>query len=279
MEQLRTVFFLGLLTGLLLLVGGIFGGSDGIVVAFVFAILLNGVSYFFSDKIVLAMYRAQPVDEKTPEGKRIHALVRRASALMKIPMPKLFMVEEKSPNAFATGRDPNHAAVVFTHGILQLLNDEELEGVIAHELSHVKNRDILIASMAATIAGAIGMLAHMMQWAAFGSRERDGKNVIGMIVIAISIPLIAMLIQMAVSRSREFLADETAAETLHSGKGLANALRKLEHGIHARPFENANQGTAHLFIANPFAGEGIIGLFHTHPPMKERIDRLESFRG
>ncbi len=279
MEQLRTVFFLGLLTGLLLLVGGIFGGENGIVVAFVFAMIMNGVSYFFSDKIVLALYRAQRVDEKSAEGKRVHSLVKRVSTHMKIPTPAIFMIHEKSPNAFATGRDPEHAAVVFTQGILQLLNDEELEGVIAHELSHVKNRDILIASMAATIAGAIGMLSHMMQWATFGDRERDGKNVIGLIVIAISVPIIAMLIQMAVSRSREFLADETAAKTLHSGKGLANALRKLEKGIHTHPFDAANQGTAHLFIANPFAGDGLIGLFRTHPPMNERIARLESFRG
>lgn len=278
MEQLRTVFFLGLLTGLLLLIGGIFGGTDGIIIAFVFAMLLNGVSYFFSDKIVLAMYRAQVLSENTIEGKRIHALVRSVSQRMQIPFPKLFMVEENSPNAFATGRNPQHAAVVFTRGILPLLNDEELEGVIAHELSHVKNRDILIASMAATIAGAIGMLAHMMQWSTFGNRDREGKNIIGMLVIAISIPIIAMLIQMAVSRSREFLADESAAKTLHTGRGLANALRKLEHGINARPFDNANQGTAHLFIANPFAGEGISGLFKTHPNMQERIRRLEAFR-
>lgn len=271
-------FLSRIINGLLLLIGGIFGGMDGVVMAFVFAVLLNGVSYFFSDKIVLALYRAQPVDEKTSEGKRIHTLVRNVAQHMKIPLPKLFMIEEKSPNAFATGRDPNHSAVVFTQGILSLLNDEELEGVIAHELSHVKNRDVLVATMAATIAGAIGMLAHMMQWASMGSRDRDSRNVIGMIVIAISIPIIAMLIQLAVSRSREYLADESAAHTLHSGKGLASALRKLEHGIHARPFVNANSGTAHLFIANPFTGDGVIGLFRTHPPMHERIKRLESIR-
>ncbi len=278
MEQLRTVFFLGLLTGLLLLIGGVFGGPDGVVVAFGFAILMNGISYFFSDKIVLAIYRAQPVDEKTIEGKRIHSLVRNVSMQMKIPLPKLFIVNEKSPNAFATGRDPEHAAIAFTQGILPLLNDEELTGVIAHELSHVKNRDVLVATMAATIAGAIGMLAHMMQWAAFGSRDRDSKNIIGLIVIAISVPIIAMLIQLAVSRSREFLADETAAHTLHTGKGLASALGKLEKGIHHVPFSNANSGTAHLFIANPFAGLGIIELFHSHPPMHERIKRLDAFR-
>lgn len=278
MEQFRTVFFLGLLTGLLLLIGGLVGGNDGVVMAFVFALLLNGISYFFSDKIVLAIYRAQPLDEKTSEGKRIYGLVHGVSQRMKIPSPKLFLIDEKSPNAFATGRNPEHAAVVFTRGIISLLNDEELEGVIAHELSHVKNRDVLIASMAATIAGAIGMLAHMAQWAAFGDRDRNGANMIGMIIIAISIPIIAMLIQLAVSRSREFLADETAAKTLHSGKGLASALRKLERGIHAVPFESANSGTAHLFISNPFAGEGMLGWFRTHPSLDERVKRLEAIR-
>ncbi len=278
MEQLRTVFFLGILSGLLLLIGGFFGGADGVVVAFVFAVLLNGISYFFSDKIVLAMYRAKPFDAKSSEGKRVQGLVHGVAQRMKIPNPKIFTIEEKSPNAFATGRNPQNAAVVFTQGILQLLNDTELEGVIAHELSHVKNRDVLIASMAATIAGAIGMLAHMMQWSAFSDRERNSSHLIGMIIIAISVPIIAMLIQLAVSRSREFLADETAARTLHSGHGLASALRKLEAGIHSRPFEHANSGTAHLFIANPFAGAGIIELFHTHPPMAERIKRLEAIR-
>lgn len=278
MEQFRTVFFLGLLTGLLLLIGGFFGGSDGIVIAFVFAVLLNGISYFFSDKIVLAMYHAQVASENTPEGKRIHGLTRMVAHRMQIPQPKLYMIAERSPNAFATGRNPKNAAVVFTQGILQLLNDEELEGVIAHELSHVKNRDVLIASMAATIAGAIGMLANMMQWAALGDRDRDGKNGIGLIVMAISVPIIAMLIQLAVSRSREFLADETAAQTLHSGRALASALRKLEAGTHARPFENANSGTAHMFIVNPFAGMSVIELFQTHPPMRERIKRLEANR-
>ncbi|MBM3281743.1 MAG: protease HtpX [Candidatus Diapherotrites archaeon] len=278
MEQLRTVFFLSLLTGLLLLIGGIVGGESGILVAFIFALIMNGFSYFFSDKIVLALYRAQPADEKTSEGKRIHSLLKTVAQRMQLPLPKLFIIDEKSPNAFATGRDPQHAAVVFTRGILSLLDDHELEGVIAHELSHVKNRDILIASMAATIAGAISMLAHMAQWSAFGSRDRDGRNVIGLMIVAISVPIIAMLIQLAVSRSREFLADETAAKTLHSGKGLASALRKLEKGIHTHPFDSANEGTAHLFIANPFAGEGLLGLFRTHPSTSERVARLESFR-
>lgn len=278
MEQLRTVFFLGLLTGLLLLIGGIVGGSDGVVTAFFFALLLNGVSYFFSDKIVLALYRAQPLDEKSSEGKRIHGLVHGVAQRMKIPTPKLFVIDEKSPNAFATGRNPENAAVVFTLGIVSLLNDEELEGVIAHELSHVKNRDVLIASMAATIAGAIGMLANMMMWSSFGDRDRNGGNLIGMIIVAVSVPIIATLVQLAVSRSREFLADETAAKTLHSGKGLASALRKLDKGIHAVPFANANSGTAHLFISNPFAGEGLVGLFRTHPSLDERVKRLESIR-
>ncbi len=278
MEQLRTVFFLGVLTGLLLLIGGYVGGESGIISAFFLAALMNGLAYFFSDKIVLFMYRAKPLDEKTGEGNRVHALVRRVSQKMSIPMPKLFWIEEKSPNAFATGRGPNHAAVVFTRGILQLLNDEELEGVIAHELSHVKNRDVLVATMAATIAGAIGVLAHSLRWFGLGSRDNQNRNVVGLVLLSILVPLIALLIQLAVSRSREFLADETAAHTLNSGKGLASALSKLEKGIHAVPFANANEGTAHLFIANPFSAEGLIGLFATHPPLRERIRRLEAHR-
>lgn len=272
MEQLRTVFFLGILTAILVFIGGYVGGNSGIVAALGFAILLNGFSYYFSDKIVLALYRAQPLDTKSAEGSRVHALVSRVSHAMSIPVPALFVIEEKSPNAFATGRGPGHASIAFTRGILQLLNDAELEGVIAHELSHVKNRDVLVASMAATIAGAIGMLAHMMLWA---GHDRENRNPIGLLLAAISIPIIATLIQLAVSRSREYLADETAAHTLHSGKGLASALGKLEKGIHHIPFASANAGTAHLFIANPFSAEGIVGLFQSHPPIRERIARLE----
>lgn len=273
MEQLRTVFFLGVLTGILLFLGGFLGGTEGMVIAFVFAALLNGFSYFFSDKIVLFLYRAKPLEKNSAEGKRVHALVERTARKMNIPSPSLFWIEEKSPNAFATGRGPGHAAVVFTRGILVLLNDAELEGVIAHELSHVKNRDVLIASMAATIAGAIGMLARIFAFG--GGDDRDNRNALGLLLVAIAVPIIAMLIQLAVSRSREFLADETGAHTLGSGKGLAAALGKLEKGIRAVPFANANQGTAHLFIAHPFSAGGIIGLFASHPPMNERIARLE----
>lgn len=278
MEQLRTVFFIGILTALLITIGALLGGMQGVWIALGFAILINGFSYFFSDKLVLWMYKAKPLAENTTEGSRVYPIVRHVSSLMKIPMPALFFVEEVSPNAFATGRDPNHAAVVFTRGILGLLNDHELEGVIAHELSHVKNRDILVASIAAVIAGAIGTLAHMLMWSGMSGSDREGRNPIGMILIAISIPIIAMLIQLAVSRSREYLADESAAHTLHSGHALASALHKLETGIHKRPFEDANAGTAHLFIANPFSAEGITGLFSTHPPMKERIARLQKIR-
>jgi heat shock protein HtpX len=280
MQQLRTILFLGLLTGLLLVVGGIVGGQGGVITAFVFAAILNFVSYFYSDKIVKWMYRAQPLALHTEQGKRVHALVRSNCMKMQIPMPELFFIEEDSPNAFATGRDPEHASVVFTQGILHLLNDKELEGVIAHELSHVKNRDILVSSIAATIAGAIGMLAYMLQFAAFGGRDGENRNPIGLIIIAISVPIIATLIQLAVSRSREFLADETAAHALHSGEGLASALQKLEKGIHHIPFAHANQGTAHLFISNPFGGEGqginVLSWFATHPPIAERVRRLRA---
>lgn len=273
--QLRTVFFLGLLTALLIVIGNVVGGYSGAILGLVFAIVLNFGSYFFSDKIVLWMYKAQPINTRTEEGARIHRIVERVAQKMSIPLPKMYTVSEKSPNAFATGRGPGHAAVVFTQGILQLLNDDELEGVIAHELSHVKNRDVLVASIAATIAGAIGILAHLLQWTSF-SRDGENRNVIGMILLAISIPIIAMLIQLAISRSREYLADETAAHTLHSGHSLASALRKLDRGIAHVPFTDANKGTAHLFIANPFSGGSLLGLFSTHPPMADRIRRLES---
>jgi heat shock protein HtpX len=276
MEQLRTVFFLGVLTAILIVIGNLVGGFDGMIVAFFFAVLMNGFSYFFSDKIVLWMYHAQPLDEKSSEGARVHRLVRGVTQKMHLPkMPRLYTISEKSPNAFATGRGPENAAVVFTQGILQLLNDDELEGVIAHELSHIQNRDILIASVAATIAGAIGIIAHSILWMGFGGREREGKNPIGLIVIAIIIPIIAMLIQLAVSRSREFLADETAAKTLHTGHGLASALKKLEKGISHTPFTDANRGTAHMFIANPFSAGAVMGWFATHPSLYERIQRLE----
>jgi heat shock protein HtpX len=280
MEWLRTVFFLGLLTGVLLLIGGLLGGPDGVLLAFGFAVLLNGFSYFFSDKIVLLMYRAKPLDVKTVQGIRVQTITKRVCELMKIPVPKLFMISKPSPNAFATGRNPNHAAVVFTNGILSLLKDNELEGVIAHELSHVKNRDILIASIAATIAGAIGTIAWWLQWTAigssFGGRNSEGRNPIGLLVIAITIPFIALLIRLAISRGREFLADETAAKTLGSGKGLASALAKLEGGIKRQPLD-ANNGTAHLFIANPFGKTSLMKFLSTHPDMQERIKRLEKY--
>lgn len=271
--QVRTVLFLGLLTALLVVIGNFLGGLSGAFIGLVFAGIINFVSYFFSDKIVLAMYQAKPVDPKSEPGSRITRLVHHVSSRMQIPVPNLYTIPERSPNAFATGRGPGHAAVVFTDGILSLLDDTELEGVIAHELSHIKNRDVLVSSIAATIAGAIGFLSHMLFWG--GSNNDNRGNFIGMILLAISIPIIATLIQLAISRSREYLADQTAAHTLHSGQGLANALRKLDKGIHARPFEDANSGTAHMFIANPFSGEGLVSLFHTHPPLQERIKRLE----
>ncbi|MEK6821436.1 MAG: M48 family metalloprotease [archaeon] len=273
--HIRTVFFLGILTGIFLLLGGLLGGTEGVIIAFVFAAVLNLGSYYFSDKIALAMYKAQPAEVKTVDGRRMQDIASRIAQRMELPMPRLFIVNESSPNAFATGRGPNHSAIVFTTGILSLLNDSELEGVMAHELAHVKNRDVLIASMAATIAGAIGMIAHSMMWFGVGGRE-ENQNPIGLLILAISIPIIATLVQLAVSRSREFLADETAAKTLNSGTGLSSALRKLETGIHRNPMENANEGTAHLFISNPFAGEGLMGVFMTHPPLAERVKRLDS---
>lgn len=279
MEQLRTVLFLGLLTALLIVVGNIVGGMGGMLMGLVFAAIMNFVSYFWSDKIVIFLYRAKPLEKNGDVGGRVHRSVEHVAQRMQIPKPELYYIAEQSPNAFATGRGPGHASVVFTQGILQLLNEQELEGVIAHELSHIKNRDVLVSSIAATIAGAIGMLAWMLQAAAFSGRNGEGRNPIGLLVVGISIPIIAMLIQLAVSRSREFLADETAAKTMGTGHHLASALLKLDKGIHHIPFAHANRGTAHMFIANPFgSGEGglnIVNWFQSHPPIATRVQRLQ----
>jgi heat shock protein HtpX len=279
-NTLKTTLLLGLLTGIILWFGQFFGGSQGMMIAFVFAVIMNFGSYWFSDKIVLAMYGARPVDmNQAPDLYRVvHNLATRAG----MPMPKLYVIPSEAANAFATGRSPDHAAVAVTEGIMRLMTWEELEGVLAHELSHVKNRDILISSIAATLAGVIMMLGNMVRWAAiFGGVSRDereeGGGLIGLIVMSILAPMAAMLIQLAISRSREFQADASGAQMLHTGEPLARALEKLESAAARVPL-NASPQTAHLFIVNPLSGRSLANLFSTHPPLEERIRRLREMR-
>lgn len=273
---LKTALLLGLLSGLLLVLGQVLGGANGLVIGFAFAVLMNFGSYWFSDKIVLKMYKAQEVGP----GHRLHTMVERLSRQAQLPMPKVYIIPDSSPNAFATGRNPSHAAVAATEGIIQVLSDSELEGVIAHELAHVKNRDILISSVAATVAAAIMMTAQMAQYAAMfgglGGRGEDrerGSNPIAMIAMIILAPLAAMLIQAAISRSREFAADAEGARIAGTPYGLAEALRKIEAVVKRVPLD-ANPATAHMFIIKPFSGGGLMGLFSTHPPTADRVRAL-----
>jgi heat shock protein HtpX len=277
MNQFKTFLLMLVLTGLFILVGTAIGGRNGAIYAFIFAALMNFFAYWFSDKIVLRMYRAQPVTQsEAPELYQIVAeLVNKAS----LPMPKVYIVENDTPNAFATGRNPEHAAVAVTSGILGILSKEELMGVIGHELSHVQHRDILISSIAATIAGAISMLASMARWGAiFGvgrssDDEGGGGNILFVLLFTMVASVAAMLIQMAISRSREYLADEGGAH-LSNPLSLAKALGKLETAAQRIPMD-ANPSTAHMFIVNPLRGGGVLSLFSTHPPIEERIARLE----
>ena len=276
-NSLKTVLLLGLLSGLLLAIGEMLGGSQGLVTAFGFAVVMNFVSYWFSDKIVLKMYRAQEVG---PEH-RLWIMTRRLATQANLPMPKVYVIPDSSPNAFATGRNPNHAAVAATEGIMRLLDDQELEGVLAHELAHVKHRDILISSVAATVAAAIMMVARMAQFAAmFGGRSDDregGSNPFAMIATIIFAPIAAMLVQAAISRSREFLADAGGAKIAGTPYGLMSALRKLEMGSKQIPLD-ANPATAHMFIIKPFSAGGLLSMFSTHPPTEQRIQALMNLR-
>jgi len=279
MNTIKTVFLLGALTGLLILIGGYFGGRQGMIIAFALAVIMNFGSYWFSDKIVLRMYSASEVSES--DAPELYAAVRNLSLKAGLPMPRVFIIPDETPNAFATGRNEKHAVVAVTQGILRILNREELEGVIAHELSHIKDRDILIGSIAATIAGAIMMLANMAQWAAIfgGGRSDDeeggGGGTIGLIVMAILAPIAATLIQMAISRSREYLADSEGAQVSGNPYGLASALEKLSSASQVVPM-HANPSTAHMFIVNPLSGRSLMNLFSTHPPVEERVARLRS---
>ena len=279
MNTLKSTFLLGLLTLILLFVGEHFGGRNGMVIAFLFSVIFNFGTYFFSDKLALAMYRAQPVTrEQLP---RVYEVVERLSAKQGLPTPKIYVIPSESPNAFATGRNPTHASVAVTHGILQLLDDEELEGVLAHELGHVKNRDILTSSIAATLAGAITMLARMGYWASLfggygggGDRRERGGGGFGALLMLILAPIAATVIQLWVSRTREYEADATGARETGNPYALARALQKLDDYSRRIPMQ-ASPTTAHLFIVAPLLGSGgFANLFSTHPPIKERIRRL-----
>ena len=280
MNTFKTTFLMALLTVLLVTAGGFLGNEGGMMMAFLFALIMNGVSYWFSDKIVLRMYKAKEIGPG--DSPKLHRIVQELALRAQMPMPKLYLIPQEAPNAFATGRDEKHAAVAVTEGILRILDEAELRGVLAHELSHVKNRDILVGTIAATMAGAISMLANMAHWGMiFGGRSSDNREgghpivALAMIIVA---PLAALLVQMAISRSREFGADTTGAAISGDPLSLANALRKLERGVERIPME-ANPATAHMFIVNPLTGGGLMTLFSTHPPMQERIRRLEGMTG
>jgi heat shock protein HtpX len=278
MSGLKTAVLLATLSGLFIAVGGVLGGESGIVLAFGIALVMNVGSYWFSDKIVLRMYKAQPVGP----GHRLYDMTARLAQRAQLPMPKVYVIPDLTPNAFATGRNPSHAAVAATEGIMRLLPDSELEGVMAHELAHVKNRDILISTVAATIGAAISMLANMAQFSMlFGGgrdREEGGTHPIAMLATIILAPLAAMLIQMAVSRSREFVADRVGAEIAGTPMGLAGALQRMEGASKQLPPMDANPATAHMFILSPLRGGGISSLFSTHPPTKARVEALMRIR-
>jgi heat shock protein HtpX len=278
-NTLKTTILLALLTGLTLWVGNFFGGATGLAVAFVIVLLFNGLMYWFSDKIVLWMYKAKPI----PKGHHAYRLVHEVARRAELPeMPRVYLVESETPNAFATGRSPRHSAVAVTTGILKLLDDKELEGVIAHEISHIKNRDTLVQTIAGVFAGVISYIASMVRWGAMfgsGNDQNNSGGILGLLIIGILAPLIALILQMAISRSREYLADESAAKIMRTGKPLANALKKLESGNKANPMQDtANSATSSLFIVNPFRGSFIFELFSTHPPIEKRVAKLEAMK-
>ena len=273
----KTTLLLGAMTALIVWIGNLFGGQQGMIMAFILAMGMNFFSYWYSDKIVLKMYRAKEVGPNDFPG--LYNSVRQLSQNAELPMPRVYIIPEESPNAFATGRNPEHAVIAVTEGLLKSMNDEEATGVLAHEMSHIKNRDILIGSVAATMAGAIMILATMARWTAFfgvGSQDNEdggGLGAIGLIAMSILAPIAAMLIQMAISRSREYLADTTGARLAGNPEGLANALEKLGALSRRLPLK-ANPSTAHMFIVNPLSGGSMMNLFSTHPPLQERIARL-----
>jgi heat shock protein HtpX len=272
-NNVKTVFLLGLMTGIILFIGS-FWGQGGLTIALAMSVLMNFGSYFFSDKIALSMYGAKPVTrEQVP---RLYSIVEFLCSRNNIPMPRLYVIPSDSPNAFATGRNPQHASVAVTEGAMRLLDDNEMQGVLAHEISHVKNRDILISSIAATLAGVIMWVANMARFAAFfgGGRDREegGGALAGLVTIIVA-PIAAMMIQMWISRTREYQADASGAEAVGTGLGLASALRKLDAYSKRLPME-ASPSSAHMFIVQPFSGSALLSLFSTHPPIQKRIERL-----
>jgi heat shock protein HtpX len=278
MKMIKTTFLLAALTGLIMVIGGLMGGRGGLAIAFVFAIGMNFFSYWFSDKMVLRAYGAQPLDAASaPE---LYSIVNELAQSAGILTPRLYMIDSDTPNAFATGRNPRHAAVAVTRGIMRICTREELKGVLGHELSHVLNRDILISSIAATLAGVVMMIGSMARWGAmfggFGGRDEGERGgIIELLVMALLAPFAATLIQLAISRTREYQADESGARLTHNPLLLANALRKLEVANERLPLADATPATAHLFIVNPLSGGLMSRLFSTHPPLEERIKRLE----
>jgi heat shock protein HtpX len=278
-NRIKTVLLLAGMTAFLIVIGRLLGGRTGMYLAFILAVGMNFFSYWFSDKIVLKMYGAQEV---TPaDAPQLHQIVDELAREAGIPKPKVYLIPDDSPNAFATGRNPEHAAVAATEGIMRLLTPAELKGVLAHEIGHVRNRDILISTIAATMAGAIMILADMARFGAIfglGSRDNEeGPGIIGVLVMSIIAPIAAMLIQMAISRSREYLADETGAQLAHNPESLARALEKLSLGVQRAPMD-ASPATAHMFIVNPLTGSSLMNLFSTHPPIEERVARLRAMR-
>lgn len=274
MNSLKTVFLMTLMIVLFLFVGNLLGGKGGMTIAFIMALVMNFGSYWFSDKIVLKMYRAQPATRE--EQPKLYSIVEQLSRSANLPMPKVYIIDDPTPNAFATGRNPQNAAVAATTGILRILNDQEIAGVMAHELAHVKNRDILLGTIASTLVGTITYIAQMAGWAAMfgrGGDDRDRGGISSLLLLILA-PIAATLLQMAISRSREFLADAGGAQISHNPLALASALGKLSQANQIKPVEHAGPATAHMFIVNPLHGGGIMKLFSTHPPVEERIARL-----
>jgi heat shock protein HtpX len=275
-NQIKTVLLLGLLAGIIILIGGLIAGQIGLLYGLIFALIINFATYWFSDKLVLAMYRAKLVTKA--QAPNLYEIVEELTKKANLPMPKVYIIPTDNPNAFATGRNYKHAAVACTQGILKLLNKEELKGVLAHELSHIKNRDILISTIAATLAAIISYIAYMARFAAIFGNDRDNSNIFEILILSILAPIIALIIQLAISRSREYLADESGAKLMKNGKPLASALSKLEKASKLSPIRFGSPTTSSLFIVNPFSARGLIQLFSTHPDINSRIQRLNSMK-
>lgn len=276
-NQIKTILLLGAMSGVVLGAGLLLGGKTGMTIALVLAVVMNFGMFFFSHKLVLAMYRAKPATKS--EHPKIHRMIEEIAHKMNLPKPALYIVPNATPNAFATGPSPKKAVVACTQGILALLTDAELKGVLAHEMSHIKNRDMLVMTLAATMAAMISYIAQMAQFAAIfgGSRDGEHNNLLGVLALAILTPIIALILQLAISRSREFLADERGARTIGDAKSLASALQKLEAGVHARPM-HGNSTTSSLFIVNPFKAGAFVSMFSTHPSTKARVEKLHSLK-